>query len=505
MSAHPALELPIVVPARQGHPPRSVAALRTIMGQEWRMLAADSTLRIVVGVFVLAFGYGLANGLAWDRIQRRAIGEALAEQDNRLTALRRSFDSIPANAPPPAPFTADPRSPGLVGGSRGVQYAVLPPAPLAFTAVGQSDLYPSYLTVSSRSQLASPVTDEIENPVNLLTGRFDAAFALVYLLPLLVLALSYNLLSAEREQGTLALLLSQPVRLRVVLAGKIMVRGLVIGTLALVLLAAALLLAGIVLPDADTLQRIAAWMALVLAYAGFWLGLALLANLLGRGSVSNAMVLAGAWLLLVVVVPSLLNIGILAAHPVPSRVELIGRLREATNEANARGSQLLARYYEDHPELAPPGDSLNLDDFLTKAYSVQLSVDSIMRPLLQRYEQQLQAQQRSVDRYRYLSPAILIHGALSDLAGTGAARYRHFQRQVNEYHAAWQAFFIPRIFRRSPLTAADFDRLPPYRFEEEPTGALMNRVGPALLALAGMAAGLWMLALPMMRRYRVAG
>ena len=37
-----------------------------------------------------------------------------------------------------------------------------------------------------------------------MVGRFDLAFVTVYLLPLLVLALSYNVLSEEREQGTLA-------------------------------------------------------------------------------------------------------------------------------------------------------------------------------------------------------------------------------------------------------------------------------------------------------------
>jgi ABC-2 type transport system permease protein len=51
----------------------------------------------------------------------------------------------------------------------------------------------------------------------------------VFLFPLRILALSYNLLSAEREQGTLALVLSQPVRLSTVVLGKLVARfGLVV-------------------------------------------------------------------------------------------------------------------------------------------------------------------------------------------------------------------------------------------------------------------------------------
>ena len=71
-------------------------------------------------------------------------------------------------------------------------------------------------------------TTEIENPNRLLAGRFDLAFVIVFLYPLLILTLSYNMLSAEQEQGTLALTLSQPVSLRTLVSGKVLLRALVL-------------------------------------------------------------------------------------------------------------------------------------------------------------------------------------------------------------------------------------------------------------------------------------
>jgi ABC-2 type transport system permease protein len=47
-------------------------------------------------------------------------------------------------------------------------------------------------------------------------------------MPLLILALSYNFLSGEREAGTLQMLLSQPISLRSVVSGKIALRFLVV-------------------------------------------------------------------------------------------------------------------------------------------------------------------------------------------------------------------------------------------------------------------------------------
>ena len=61
-------------------------------------------------------------------------------------------------------------------------------------------------------------------PSHLLTGSFDLAFVIVYLYPLMLLALSYNILSGEQEQGTLALTAASSARLTTVLAGKLMVR-----------------------------------------------------------------------------------------------------------------------------------------------------------------------------------------------------------------------------------------------------------------------------------------
>ena len=100
-----------------------------------------------------------------------------------------------------------------------------PPVPLAALAVGQSDLLPYYYDVSIYTNESTfQQNGEVENPLNLMVGRFDLAFVVIYLLPLLVLALSYNVLSEEREQGTLALTLSQPVSARSVVAAKLWFR-----------------------------------------------------------------------------------------------------------------------------------------------------------------------------------------------------------------------------------------------------------------------------------------
>ena len=89
-------------------------------------------------------------------------------------------------------------------------------------------------------------------------------------LPLLILALSYNLLSVEREQGTLRMLLSQPLTLATLVLGKITVRAVVLGCVALMVPVLGLLLARPETRAPAQLLLLGCWAVLVVAYAAFW-------------------------------------------------------------------------------------------------------------------------------------------------------------------------------------------------------------------------------------------
>ena len=112
----------------------------------------------------------------------------------------------------------DLRSPGAVGATVGARPALLPPGPLAVLAVGQRDVWPTAVRVSSRLDPLRDRYDTLESPRALALGHLDLVFVLVHLLPLLIFALGYDLVSGERERGTLPLLLVSPAAPVVALA-----------------------------------------------------------------------------------------------------------------------------------------------------------------------------------------------------------------------------------------------------------------------------------------------
>lgn len=436
---------------------------------ELRLLTRDRGAWILIAVFAGALIYGLWNGARVAKQQREtaiAIGkETLAFRDQVHQALRQQ--------------AIDPKA---VAG-RGAT-AVLAPAPLPWLAIGQSDLTPGHENVVLW-RLATPGDDraELDNPTHLLAGSFDLAFVLVWLYPLCLLALLYDLLARDRESGTLRLGLAQGVTAQRWLWHRALARALPI--LALALLATLATALGV---GWGGNLRLSFALLIVVAYGVFWIVLAAAVNAVARNAAAAAASLGSAWVVIVLIAPTLLNVIVESLYPTPSRPELVAAARRASGDAEQRGGDLLNSFYRDHPELAPPGQQA---DLAAQHLTVQEEVSRAIEPVRERFDQQLARQQAAVSRWRFLSPAITMQEALTDLAGTGYWRYRNFREQVEEFKQTVADFYAPKIHRRQALTASDADALPRFSFREERASAWLGRATAGCAGMLALAGLLW--------------
>ncbi|MGL5005185.1 MAG: ABC transporter permease, partial [Casimicrobium sp.] len=195
----------------------SLALLWRVMKHEARVLSADRSLWIVGTLLTLLAAYALFNGLSDTREREALLASIHKQQADRVPAMRAQLQRVLSGAEKPDPF-ANPADPASIGSGGGGRHATMPYLALAPIAFGQSDMLPNYYRMTYRSKASFMDEGELENPWNLLSGRFDLAFVIVVLMPLAILALCYNLLSGEREQGTLRLLLAQPISVRTLVA-----------------------------------------------------------------------------------------------------------------------------------------------------------------------------------------------------------------------------------------------------------------------------------------------
>lgn len=470
--------------------------LAIIARHEARLLCADRALLLTLALLLLATGYSVLTGHAWVTERAAAVTSITAQRDALRADQRASLASKPPRAPKegaPAHKSYAPRD-----------VAVLPPSSLGGLSLGQADLHPFSAEIrlfTSRSTLFT--NTNLENPAVLATGRFDLAFVLMSLLPLFLLAFTYNLLSAEREGGTLAMVLSQPVALRSLLAGKLLVRGAAVLVPAVLIAWGGTIIAAGRLPAGDEMVLFGMLAVAVLAYGLFWLAVAAMVTARGASSATNAVALGGLWLFLVVLVPSILNVVVRTALPPPSRPELANQARSTLVAAERRGKQVLGDFYTLHPDMKPAGGG-GASDGTLQYWAVMKQAELEVAPVMARFEENLSKQQQLVSACQFLSPAIALQEMLNEISGNSTARHRHFRLQATEHLEKWHELMAPRLFRDVAFVAADYDWIPRYRYREEPLGARVGRISLSLLAVIAPAVLVCLVAVRRLRGYAIA-
>ncbi len=461
--------------------------LTKIIKTEWLNLLAEKSFALLAFALLMLIAYSVWSGATWVEQRRSQTQTLLDKQEKDRAEAKEKTEQGFTGSTTPGNFQPDPSDPYTMG--MGLQYASMPFSSGAVFSIGQADVLPldAGVTVSTLQRTKAD-KEGFENPLSFLSGRFDLSFVIVYLFPLFILAISFNMISGENESGTLRLLLSQPLTLKVLAAAKLV--ALFVPVISIVLVAG--WVGTSIWADSvstDLVIRSALWGLLVISYAAFWFALAVFVNSFGFSSATNAVISSASWLILVLILPSLLNVAITAAYPVPSRSELVSAVRSVNLDMRRDGSRIIAEHYQDHPELIPKDGKTSTEDFGLAFVIVQREQKERVDAVEARFGEQLRNQQSLISAFRFLSPSIVAQEASNDIAGTGLARYQHFREQVKQFDAAWGDYFVPRIFRKEKLSATDFDSVPVFKYEEEQLASVARRVltGTAfLLAAAGV-------------------
>ena len=462
-----------------------------VLGEELRLLRREGfALWALVGLVVLLVAAAL-NGRALLAVQTRAAAQLETDAASLLTALSEQAGRGVATA----------TAPGAVGFSLLSEPAVLPPAPLAALAIGQNDMLPSRYLVTARGAYSFMGRTELDNSLRLAVGNFDAAFVIVWLLPLVVIALTFNIVSGERERGVFAIAATAGASVSRFILTKCASRALIICAALWVALLAAALASGANLTRLDSWASLLAWILAATLYAGFWLALALFVNSQPRASDQNASLLAGVWLLLVILAPALTNLAATTAFAAPSRVALTTELREATEAADRAAAADRDRYFFDHPEMR--GGEMDTTAYYRSVAQSEANVARAMAPLLEQFELQSLRQQQLVGMLQFLSPGTLSYQLLTGLAGSDGSRHREFRQQTLEFHQRWVAFFSTRLASGARLTTADYAALPQFRFRGAALGATLRRTVLPLLVTLSVTLLLLVVAVRRLRRFPV--
>lgn len=363
------------------------------------------------------------------------------------------------------------------------------PTPAAFLALGLRDATPYVLRVRALALQSQLHEGETYNPELALAGRFDMAVVTVYLLPLFLIALLYDLVSGERQSGRLATLLALPRAGRGLWWRRAGLRAALAS--ACVLLP---LLAGGAVSGMPAVALAAAALA-VLAYVACWTGLALVVCLRCGSSVANATALMGCWAALTLVLPAVGNAVLSRTVPVQQGAALMLAQRQAVHGAwDVSREETLARFFRSHPQwqdTAPLPAGFHWKWY----YAFQQLGDEDVAAQVEAYRLALLARQQATETLGLALPGVGLQAVLHRIAGTDLRAQLAYQDAITGFHRRLRDQLYPYLFQERRFEAADFARLP--RFEARaaaldiPWGPLaaLTVVGALMCGIAGRAAG----------------
>lgn len=462
-----------------------MSALPTIAWIELKRSLRDRAVAALIIVFALLAAYAAHSGAGWAAERAGTVATAMNEADETMALRRADFVEKVAAGEKPA-F-------GLIYATALPFRAGLPNAPLAPLSVGQAETYPAAAAIYpfvDPATMFDRFTTGLESPAVLNAGRFDLAFVIVFLLPLLLLAGTYDLWARDRESGSARLQLAQPVRPVPLLATRAAVRG---GILLLPMAVIAALSIGPIGGGSDP-SGLAGFVSVVIVYGAFWILLALAVNAFARTSTAAALACGTAWLAIVLLLPALAAAATDLLAPAPSALKY-------TNDVRAEGLAVRARNLAKAKAAAVPGAAAKPPE---RAYPETLWTqrreigerDVRLAPIHAAFAEARASQRAAGNAARFVSPAVMAQDAFDRLAGTDADRAMEFQAQASAFAASTRALAFNWMDRDRLMTLADYDgALPRFAFVERPRGAalildLLALAACGLLAFGVAALGL---------------
>lgn len=439
--------------------------IRTLIYYEWKSFLRNR-LQLLMLVVLTLFGlYAIYSGQSEINTQRETIQAITDLEKEEFTQYKGSFDEERRSLDEEQ--LHDIASRPAFAWFRHGYHAIIPPHDYAALAIGQRDLFRYYYRLTGMSLHYQLFENEIANPVNLLIGNLDLSFVIVYLFPLLIIAFSYGLFSAEKETGTLALLQVQPLSLRKIIIVRLLLYLALLTGLALSISLIGLLLAGNPL-SAENLKPAAAWVTGVVFYCGFWFALLFLIVSFRRSSSFNAIAAVACWLLFLIVIPAVLNVFVTIKYPLNSTT-LAGLTRRTglENDDQEEVLQEVILEYLEHKPALKGSDSLMKNNMAAKAYAAFTSLKDInSQREVDHYNGQVVKRNVWTAGFHWLSPAVNMQEVLAQIAKTDVNTFLSFQTALKQFHKDITDFYFSRLFWDKPISLKDYSQLPVFKVPE---------------------------------------
>ncbi|HEX2120917.1 MAG TPA: ABC transporter permease subunit, partial [Thermoanaerobaculia bacterium] len=323
---------------------------------------------------------------------------------------------------------------------------------LSILSVGLEPITPFRFT-STKEGLRFGEARGARNTIDALFGYLDLTFVVGVLLSLLAIALTFDAICGERSQGTLAVLLSYPVRRSTVLLVKVLSSMIVLTVCFLPAFFGVMLTTGAVTGNVMNGSHWALYALLTLLYLLVFVCAGLAVSSVVRRPADAALICLAVWVALVFVAPRAVGIVVNMIHPPTRAVALMLKEDELLSQLRSANRRDLQKAFESFLDNASKPTAQ--EDFSKARKQAIDDFHDKRRQLLARIwdEQDREEAQREkqIERFSLVTPTAMFNHAAAELSWTGYQQRKHFIDQSRVYDQqigrklaeSRQSFFAP--------------------------------------------------------------
>ena len=394
---------------------------------EWKHFIRSPYKVIAIFLFILASVYGIHNSVSLYQTQINEI----AKIEERLSEERQEF--IKKHLAGDLSTNQNNNSRDYTSPYWALRqfplYHFKKPSPSMVFSIGQSEQYGFYKRITfNSSPYDNDLSEEIANPERLQIGTFDFSFALLFLLPLVLMILAFNIKSNEIEQGFMSL-----IEVQVLSKNSWIVARVGFYSFLALLISYGLILYGSLLMT--SLQPIKTAMVPMMLYTFFyilfWSTLFLFIIIKNKNLLSIILKMSFSFILFVFVTPGIVHQLLSINYPVnlmtdlidvrDQRQELYGKPHDAIN------SQLKIIY----PQIengSIMNDSLKVKAALSQ--SIPALVNSLKKNKIGIVENEIQSKIEFVNKFNIINPIVFFQNRINFLSETHYDNYKAYRNDI---------------------------------------------------------------------------
>lgn len=427
--------------------------LQTIFKYETKQMLRSKGLIAALLVFTAIGFYCLEQGHAVYQYQTTTVDSAMAKKSRSYEVVKKIFDTLTYKTA----SRNDNEEPWVIEW-RLQDVVAKDISPLSILSIGQSDVYPPLLSGHFNGDIFKNNYAEFKNPEQLLAGNLDTAFFIIFLFPLLLLALTYNLQSADQEAGISPLLNAQASSTQKLMRYRLFYRWL-IALFPFVITAAASFFILSALPRFSFVAFML-WWGIALLYTLFWLVLVALVQRFHFSSLLNAITLAGIWVLLLIAIPGLLNTWFNYKYPATNKTE-IAAYRDFDFKAWDISLDKHKKYlFGIYPQLQK--DAEKSDTNHIKGFSYSLQVFNREKELHAAITAKAAEQAAAEEKTFWINPVGGVMRSFATVSQTSLNQQHLFEQDVYTYRGKKLKYIFENMLLQPHFTKKDFEAMPEF-------------------------------------------